>query len=97
MAEQVRAELAKGTNPFAVAATIDLPQYAGLAQYDNWFNLNVQAAVVTEVMAEDSWDEAVMLYIYTGAGPHQLEGHGPHRLPAPSHPPRCWLSLLHPE
>ena len=28
MAEQVRAELAKGTNPFAVAATIDLPQYA---------------------------------------------------------------------
>ena len=54
MAEQVRAELAKGTNPFAVAATIDLPQYAGLAQYDNWFNLNVQAAVVTEVMSEDS-------------------------------------------
>ena len=93
----MRAELAKGTNPFAVAATIALPQYAGLAQYDNWFNLNVQAAVVTEVMAEYSCDEAVMLNITTGAGPHQLESHRPHRLPAPSHPPRCWLSLLHPE
>ena len=39
----VREKLAEpGANPFAVAATIDLPKYKNLANYDQWFGLNVQ-------------------------------------------------------
>ena len=51
----MRAELAKGTNPFAVSPKIDLPQYKDLAFYDQWFELNVQAAVVNEVLGPISW------------------------------------------
>lgn len=51
----VRAELAAGTNPFQVAAKIDLPQYKDLVFFDLWFQQNVQAVVVNEVLGPASW------------------------------------------
>ena len=53
--DAVRAELAKGTNAFQVFQKVQLPQYAGLTNYDNWFQLNVQATVVQEVLGPLSW------------------------------------------
>ena len=42
----VREKLAEGMNPFAIAASVDLPKYRNLAQYDQWFTLNVQVCKI---------------------------------------------------
>ena len=53
--DAVRAELAKGTPAFQVFQEVQLPKYKDLANYDNWFQLNVQANVVQEVLGPLSW------------------------------------------
>jgi len=48
-------ELQKGTNPFTLWKTVKLPQYSNLAQYDNWFELNVLAVTISNVLGPLSW------------------------------------------
>ena len=51
----MRDEFAAGTGAFEIFGKVKLPQYSGLTQYDNWFQLNVQAMVVNEVLGPTSW------------------------------------------
>ena len=48
--DAVLKELQAGTNPFTLWKTVKLPQYSNLAQYDNWFELNVLAVTISNVL-----------------------------------------------
>ena len=51
----VRGELQKGGNPFAIPQTLKLPQYEGLAMYEQWFPLNVQAVLFDILLGPVGW------------------------------------------
>merc|ERR1712131_544326 len=53
--DAVLTELQKGTNPFTLWKAVKLPQYSNLAQYDNWFELNVLAVTISNVLGPLSW------------------------------------------
>ena len=53
--DAVKAELAKGTNPFTIPATLKLDQYSDLALYDQWFSLNVQAVLFDLLLGPVGW------------------------------------------
>ena len=53
--DAVKAELAKGTNPFTIPATLKLNQYSDLAFYDQWFPLNVQAVLFDLLLGPVGW------------------------------------------
>ena len=53
--DAVKAELAKGTNPFTIPATLKLDQYSDLAFYDQWFPLNVQAVLFDLLLGPVGW------------------------------------------
>ena len=54
----MKAEIQKGTNPFAVASIVDLPKYKDIPQYEVFFPLNVWFIAINEVLGPLNWRPA---------------------------------------
>ena len=48
--EGIDAELKKGTNPFAIPATLKLPKYKDWVHYDEWLEMNIWAVFLDDHM-----------------------------------------------
>ena len=55
MRTAIYAELQKGTNPFMIPSTLQLPKYEDWKMYNQWLEMNVWRVLLDEWMGPFPW------------------------------------------